>query len=124
MDKQDSNKLVNNGLLDRHNDIYRVNGKGFVYRDHPINLIQGQWYRIYLTNMLDFDLIDSFNLNGMMFNYIRNGTTIVSDFKSDVVTQTKRDKGILEFQAGFKECICLVHLKQNLMSMDGWVTLM
>ncbi len=41
IDKQDSNKLVNNGLLDRHNDIYTVNGNAFVYRDHPINLIQG-----------------------------------------------------------------------------------
>ena len=32
LDKQDPTKLVNNGLPDRHNDIYTVNGEGFVYK--------------------------------------------------------------------------------------------
>ncbi len=70
--------------------------------------------------MLDFDLIDSFNLNGMMFNYIRNGTTTVSDFKSDVVTQTKRDKGILEFQGGFSG-VYIFGAPQPKFNEDGWM---
>ena len=90
LDKHDSTKIANNGLPARHNDIYTANGMAFVYRDHPIHLMQGQWYRIYLTNMLDFDLIDSFNLNGMMFNYIPSGKTTIPDFKGDIVTQTSR----------------------------------
>ena len=101
LDKHDPTRLINNGLPDRHNDIYTVNGEGFVYRDHPIHLIQGQWYRIYLTNMLDFDLINTFHLHGMMYNYIPQGTSTKPEFKGDIVTQTVADRGILEFKAGF-----------------------
>ena len=51
--------------------------------------------------MLDFDLINSFNLHEMAFNSISQGTAIKPDFKSDIVTQTVGDRGILEFKAGF-----------------------
>ena len=119
LDKQDPSKLANNGLLDRHNDIYTVNGMAFVYRDHPIHLIYGQWYRIYLTNVLDFDLIDSFNLNGMMFNYIPEGTSIKPDFKSDIVTQTVGDRGIIEFKAGFPG-VYMFGAPQPKFNEEGW----
>jgi manganese oxidase len=100
LDKQDPTKLINNGLPHRHNDIYTINGIGFVYRDHPIYLKQGQWYRIYLTNMLDFDLINSFDLHKVVFNYIPGGTATKPYFKSEIVTQTIGDRGIVEFKAG------------------------
>ncbi len=120
LDKHDSTKLANNGLPARHNDIYTANGMAFVYRDHPIHLIQGQWYRIYLTNMLDFDLIDSFNLNGMMFNYIPEGTSTKPDFKSDIVTQTVGDRGIIEFKAGFPG-VYMFGAPQPKFNEEGWM---
>jgi manganese oxidase len=120
LDKQDPTKLANNGLPDRHNDIYTVNSMAFVYRDHPIHLIQGQWYRIYLTNMLDFDLIDSFNLNGMMFNYIPEGTSTIPSFKSDIVTQTVGDRGIIEFKAGFPG-VYMFDAPQPKFNEEGWM---
>jgi manganese oxidase len=120
LDKQDTTKIVNNGLPNRHNDIYTVNGVGFVYRDQPIHLIQGQWYRIYLTNMLDFDLIDSFNLHGMMFNYYPSGISTKPTFKSDVVTQTVGDRGILEFKAGFPG-VYIFDAPQPKFNEEGWM---
>ena len=37
------------------NQIYSVNGPAFLYRDHPIQLVTGEPYRVYLVNMLEFD---------------------------------------------------------------------
>ncbi len=120
LDIRDPTNLVPNGLPDRHNDIYTVNGEGFVYRDHPIHLIQGQWYRIYLTNMLDFDLINSFHLHGMMFNYFPAGTSTKPAFTNDIVTQTVADRGILEFQAGFPG-LYMFHAHQSEFTGKGWM---
>jgi manganese oxidase len=120
LDLRDPTNLVPNGLPDRHNDIYTVNGEGFVYRDHPIHLIQGQWYRIYLTNMLDFDLINSFHLHGMMFNYFPAGTSTKPAFTNDIVTQTVADRGILEFQAGFPG-LYMFHAHQSEFTGKGWM---
>ena len=48
----------------RDNEIYTVNGKAFDYMIHPITLQTGKSYRIYLVNMLEFDLVNSFHLHG------------------------------------------------------------
>jgi manganese oxidase len=120
LDKKDPTHLIDNGLPDRHNDIYTVNGEGFVYRDHPIYLKQGEWYRIYLTNMLDFDLINSFHLHGMVFNYFPAGTSTKPDYKNDIVTQTVGDRGILEFKAGFPG-VYMFHAHQSEFTGKGWM---
>jgi FtsP/CotA-like multicopper oxidase with cupredoxin domain len=51
--------------------------------------------------MLEFDLINSFHLHGMMFNYISSGTGTTPEYKSDIVTLSQGDRGILEFKAKF-----------------------
>ena len=120
LDKKDPTKLFTNGLPDRQNDIYTVNGEGFVYRDHPIYLKQGEWYRIYLTNMLDFDLLNSFHLHGMMFNYIMEGTGTQPQYKGDMITQTVGDRGILEFKAAFPG-VYMFHAHQSEFTGKGWM---
>src|SRR3990170_6766647 len=59
---------------ERDNEIYTVNGKAFDYMDNPIPLNAGENYRIYLLNMVEFDLINSFHLHGDMISYIPGGT--------------------------------------------------
>ncbi|MGN6624126.1 MAG: multicopper oxidase domain-containing protein [Candidatus Nitrosocosmicus sp.] len=120
VDKQDPTKLLEGGEGDRKNNIYTVNGIAFEYMDHPIHLIQGENYRIYLVNMLDFDLINSFHLHGMLFNYITGGTTTVPDYKNDIVTQTVADRGILEFTAGYPG-IYMFHAHQAEFTEKGWM---
>jgi hypothetical protein len=79
------------------NQIYSVNGPAFVYNDHPIQLLTGQPYRIYLVNMLEFDLTNSFHLHGNMFEYYPAGTGMNPSYKTDVVELGQGDRGILEF---------------------------
>jgi len=101
VDKKDPTKFISSEEGDRGNEVYTVNGKAFEYMDNPINLKQGKNYRIYLVNMLEFDLINSFHLHGMMFNYISSGTGTEPEYKSDIVTLSQGDRGILEFKTEF-----------------------
>jgi hypothetical protein len=82
---------------DDGNQIYTVNGEAFLYRDQPIQLVTGQPYRIYVVNMLEFDLANSFHLHGNMFEYYPAGTAMNPAYKTDIVTMSQGDRGILEF---------------------------
>jgi manganese oxidase len=82
---------------ERGNEIYTVNGKAFDYMHRPIDIQAGQKYRIYLTNMLEFDLINSFHLHGNMFDYITAGTSLKPEYKTDILTLGQGDRGIIEF---------------------------
>jgi manganese oxidase len=79
------------------NQIYTVNGEAFLYRDQPIKLVTDQPYRIYLVNMLEFDVANSFHLHGNMFDYYPSGTAMNPAYKTDIVTLGQGDRGIMEF---------------------------
>jgi manganese oxidase len=79
------------------NQIYTVNGAAFVYRDQPIQLVTGQKYRIYLVNMLEFDPVNNFHLHGDMFDYYPAGTAMNPSYKTDILTLSEGDRGIIEF---------------------------
>jgi FtsP/CotA-like multicopper oxidase with cupredoxin domain len=79
------------------NQIYTVNGRAFYFRDHPIHLVTGQKYRIYLTNMLEFDTVNSFHLHGNMYYYYPSGTSLKPAMYNDVVELGQGDRGIMEF---------------------------
>ncbi|MDP8905995.1 MAG: multicopper oxidase domain-containing protein [Thermoproteota archaeon] len=99
VDKKDPTKFIAEEEEERSNEIYTVNGKAFEYMDKPIRLNQGEDYRIYLVNMLEFDLVNSFHLHGNMFDYIASGADDEPEYKNDIVTLSQGDRGILEFKA-------------------------
>src|SRR5215207_5354396 len=70
---------------ERDNEIYTVNGKAFDYMDNPIPLNVKEKYRIYLLNMVEFDLINSFHLHGDMISYIPGGTQYEATQVNDVI---------------------------------------
>ncbi len=82
---------------ERDNEIYTVNGKAFDYMDNPIPLNAGEKYRIYLLNMVEFDLINSFHLHGDMISYIPGGTQYEATQVNDVIELGQANRGILEF---------------------------
>lgn len=87
---------------ERDNEIYTVNGKAFLYTgDNEIQLELNKKYRIYLVNMLEFDLVNSFHLHGMMFNYFPSGTSKEPAFTNDIVTLGQGDRGIIEFETKY-----------------------
>ena len=83
---------------ERDNEIYTVNGKAFDYMDNPIPLNAGEKYRIYLLNMVEFDLINSFHLHGDMISYIPGGTQYESSQVNDVIELGQANRGIMEFE--------------------------
>ena len=82
---------------ERDNEIYTVNGKAFDYMDNPIPLNVGEKNRIYLLNMVEFDLINSFHLHGDMISYIPGGTQYESTQVNDVIELGQANRGIVEF---------------------------
>lgn len=86
---------------ERDNEIYTVDGKAFDYMMNPIALETGKPYRVYLVNMLEFDLINSFHMHGTVYDYYTAGTDETSDFKTDIVTLAQGDRGIIEFQYNY-----------------------
>ena len=80
------------------NEVYTANGKAFDYANHPIQLQNGVPYRIYLVNMLEFDLVNNFHLHGNLFKYYPGGTSTTPSFVNDIVALTQGDRGILEFK--------------------------
>ena len=58
---------------DGENNFYTVNGLAFYYAKYPIRVQRSQTVRIYLANLTEFDLINSFHLHGDFFRYYPTG---------------------------------------------------
>lgn len=83
--------------FDDENDFYAVNAIPFHYQLHPIQIKVGESVRVYLVNILEFDLINSFHLHANFFNYYPTGTSLSPGEYTDNIMQTQAQRGILEF---------------------------
>lgn len=83
--------------FDDANDFYAVNAIPFHYQNHPIKIKTGEKIRIYLVNILEFDLINSFHLHANFFQYYPTGTSLTPSEFTDTVIQGQAQRGILEF---------------------------
>jgi len=52
--------------------------------------------RIYLVNLLEFDLINSFHVHGHFFDVYRTGTKTVSDEFTDTIMLCQGERHVLE----------------------------
>jgi FtsP/CotA-like multicopper oxidase with cupredoxin domain len=96
--------MVMHGLdidFDDENDFYAVNGIPFHFQKHPIQFKVNEMVRIYLVNILEFDLINSFHLHANFFNYYPTGTSLTPVEFTDTIMQTQAQRGILEFSYKF-----------------------
>ena len=119
---EDESSEVDDGGEDRVNEIYTVNGKAFDYMMNPIVLNTGKPYRIFLVNMLEFDLVNSFHLHGAMFNYYTAGTDETADYNTDIVTLSQGDRGIMEFTYAYPGTY-MFHAHQTEFTDLGWMGL-
>jgi FtsP/CotA-like multicopper oxidase with cupredoxin domain len=83
--------------FDDENDFYAVNAIPFHYQNRPIQIRVGEKIRIYLVNILEFDLINSFHLHANFFNYYPTGTSLTPTEFTDNIMQTQAQRGIIEF---------------------------
>jgi FtsP/CotA-like multicopper oxidase with cupredoxin domain len=93
--------MVMNGFdtnFDRQNEVYAVNTVGFAYMDDPVVVRRGELTRIYLVNVLEYDLINSFHVHGNFFDYFPTGTSKTPTELTDTVMLCQGQRGILELR--------------------------
>jgi FtsP/CotA-like multicopper oxidase with cupredoxin domain len=82
---------------DGENNFYTVNGRSFYYARYPIRVRRSELVRIYLANLTEFDLVNSFHLHGDFFRYQPTGTGEHWEY-TDTVMQCQGQRGVLEIQ--------------------------
>jgi FtsP/CotA-like multicopper oxidase with cupredoxin domain len=83
--------------FDNANEVYAVNTVAFHYARHPIQVKIGELVRVYVTNMTEFDLINSFHLHASMFRLYRTGTSLEHFELTDTVIMGQGERAVLEF---------------------------
>jgi FtsP/CotA-like multicopper oxidase with cupredoxin domain len=114
--------MVMNGLdidFDDENDFYAVNTIPFHFQKHPIPIESGKLVRIYLVNILEFDLINSFHLHANFFHYYPTGTNLTPSEFTDTIMQAQAQRGILEFRYKFPG-IFMFHAHVTEFAELGW----
>jgi manganese oxidase len=92
--------LVMNGYDtdgDGENNFYTVNGLAFYYAKYPIRVRRDTLVRIYLANLTEFDLVNSFHLHGDFFRYYPTGTSDQFEY-TDTVMLCQGQRGIIEIE--------------------------
>ena len=85
--------------FDNENEIYAVNTVGHEFMRRPIPIQAGELVRIYLINIVEFDLINSFHLHAHFFDYYDTGTTLQPTLRTvDTIMQAQGQRGIIEFR--------------------------
>jgi len=118
--------MVMNGFdtnFDNENETYAVNTVAHHFMKHPIRVDRRRPVRIYLVNILEFDLINSFHLHGNFFDYFDHGTTLTPTLKTiDTVMQCQAQRGILEFSYRDHEAgSYMFHAHQSEFAELGWM---
>ncbi|HKE80344.1 MAG TPA: multicopper oxidase domain-containing protein [Solirubrobacteraceae bacterium] len=93
--------MVMNGFdtnFDRSNEVYAANSIPFAYMDEPIAVPRDELVRLYLVNVLEYDLINSFHIHGNVFNYFPTGTSLQPSELTDTVVQCQGQRGIIEMR--------------------------
>jgi manganese oxidase len=101
--REDADELVMvlNGFdtnFDRANEVYAANTIGFAYMEQPVQVKRDELVRIYLVNVLEYDLVNSFHLHGNLFHYIPTGTSLQPSELTDTVMLCQGQRGILEWR--------------------------
>jgi FtsP/CotA-like multicopper oxidase with cupredoxin domain len=117
--------MVMNGFdtdFDLANEVYAVNTVGFAYMDQPIAVKRDEPVRLYLANVLEHDLINSFHLHGNFFQYFPTGTSLDPAEFTDTVMQCQGQRGILEWRFPYTGQY-MFHAHQSEFAQLGWMGL-
>lgn len=93
--------MVLNGFdtnFDGENEVYAANTVAFAYQDQPIPVTAGELQRIYLVNILEFDLINSMHLHANFFHVYRTGTSLTPHDFTDTLMLCQGERHIIEFR--------------------------
>ena len=115
--------MVMNGFdvnFDGENEVYAVNTVPFAYQANPIVLKRGELNRIYLVNVLEFDLLNSLHTHANFFHVYRTGTSLVPTEFTDTISMGQGERHILEFTYD-KLGKFMFHAHQSEFAELGWM---
>ena len=115
--------MVVNGFdtnFDGDNEVYAVNTVAFYFQQHPIQVEVGETLRVYLVNLTEFDLLNSFHLHAGMFRVYRTGTDLSRYELTDTVMLCQGERHILEFELQ-NPGLHMFHAHQSEFAELGWV---
>ena len=72
----DGDERLRHQLRRRQRGLRRQHGRRTTTCTQPIAVTVGELVRIYLVNVTEFDLVNSFHLHGMFFEVYRTGTRL------------------------------------------------
>jgi manganese oxidase len=104
---------------DGGNNFYTVNGRSFYYAKYPIVVRRSELVRIYLANLTEFDLINSFHLHGDFFRHQPTGTGEHWEY-TDTVMQCQGQRGVLELEFA-NTGLFMFHAHQSEFAELGWM---
>jgi FtsP/CotA-like multicopper oxidase with cupredoxin domain len=122
--REDADELVMvmNGFdtnFDRANEMYAANTIPFAYMHTPLQVKVDELVRIYLVNVLEYDLVNSFHLHGNLFNYFPTGTSKTPSEFTDTVMLCQGQRGILEWKFAYPGKF-MFHAHQSEFTELGW----
>jgi len=117
--------MVMNGFdtnFDADNEVYAVNSVAHFHMAQPIAVPLGRLVRIYLVNLTEFDLLNSFHLHGMFFKVYRTGTALESQEVTDTLMLCQGERAILETTFRYPGSF-MFHAHQSEFAELGWMGL-
>jgi manganese oxidase len=117
--------MVMNGFdtnFDGANEVYAVNTVAFHYQRHPVEIKLGQLVRIYVVNVLEFDLVNSFHTHANFFDYYPTGTRLEPSEFTDTKMFAQGERGIMEFSYDFPG-LFMFHAHVSEFAELGWMGL-
>ncbi len=106
--------------FDGENEVYSVNTRAFAYARNPIKVKQGELVRVYVMNITEFDLINSFHLHANFFDEYPTGTRLQPDNFTDIATFGQAERSILDMRFR-KPGMYMFHAHVNEFSELGWM---
>ncbi len=107
--------------FDNENEVYAVNSIAFAYANEPLRVKRGELVRVYLANMTEFDLINSFHLHGNFFDVYRTGTRLTPGDYTDTIMLCQGERAILEITFPYTGQY-MFHAHQSEFAELGWMS--
>jgi FtsP/CotA-like multicopper oxidase with cupredoxin domain len=116
--------MVMNGFdtnFDNENEVYAVNTVAGAYMADPVRVVTGRPVRIYLVNITEFDLLNSFHLHGMFFEANRTGTSRAPEV-ADTIMLCQGERAVLDTTFRYPGDF-MFHAHQSEFAELGWMGL-
>src|SRR5918996_744337 len=108
--------------FDADNEVYAVNTVANAYMHDPIRVTVGRLVRIYLINITEFDLVNSFHLHGMFFDVFPTGTSLTPSENTDTLMLCQGERTVIETTFRYPGDF-MFHAHQSEFAELGWMGL-